>query len=293
MRIGIDLGGTKIEAVAIGDDGSEALRRRIQTPSVDYQATVASIVALINSIESDLGITGSIGIGTPGSLSPSTGLLRNSNSLILNGRPLDRDIEEAIGRDVRLANDANCFALSEAVDGAGSGAGVVLGVILGTGVGAGLVVDQRVLTGRNSIAGEWGHNPIPGESGIGRDCYCGQIDCIEQYLSGPSVVREYHSRSGFEKSSTAVVADRDTDSVADDVMELYVDRLARALAGVINVVDPDVVVLGGGMSNVDFLYDEVPRRWDQWIFSDSVATRLVKNDHGDSSGVRGAAWLWD
>jgi fructokinase len=272
-RIGIDLGGTKTEIVALGDDGTELLRERVPTPRGDYAATVAAIVALVKSAEAKVGSGGTVGVGIPGAESRITGLIKNANSTWLIGQPLRADLEAALGRPVRLANDANCFALSEAVDGAAAGAEVVFGVILGTGVGGGIVVNGQVLAGANAIAGEWGHNPLPGES-ENRLCYCGRTDCIETFLSGP-----------------ALAADGGADNEA--AMARYERRLARALAQVINILDPDAIVLGGGVSNLDRLYDRVPRLWGEWVFSDHVATRLVKNKYGDSSGVRGAAWLWN
>ncbi|MDP1525562.1 MAG: ROK family protein [Rhodocyclaceae bacterium] len=274
MRLGIDLGGTKTEIVALADNGTELLRERVATPRGDYAATVATIAQLVRSAEANVGAgkTASVGVGIPGAESRITGLIKNANSTWLIGQPLRADLEAALGRPVRLANDANCFALSEATDGAAAGAEVVFGVILGTGVGGGIVVHGQVLAGANAIAGEWGHNPLPGES-AGRPCYCGRQDCIETWLSGP-----------------ALAADGGADNEA--ALQRYELRLARALAQVINILDPDVIVLGGGVSNLDRLYDRVPRLWGEFVFSDAVATRLVKNQHGDSSGVRGAAWLW-
>jgi fructokinase len=276
MRIGIDLGGTKIEGIALDDAGAMLVRRRIATPQGDYRATVAAVAALVHTIESETGRTGSVGVGMPGALSHVTGRVKNANSTCLNEQPLKEDLEAALSRKVRLANDANCFALSEAIDGAGRGARVVFGVILGTGVGGGIVVDGRVLEGPNAIAGEWGHNPLPLPAGDDlplRPCYCGRAGCIETYLSGPALARE-RAASG------------------DAALARYEQRLARALAGVINLLDPEVIVLGGGVSNLDRLYNSVPRLWLPHVFSDQVATRLAKHAHGDSSGVRGAAWLW-
>lgn len=270
LRIGIDLGGTKIEGLALDRSGRELARKRVATPQGSYAGTLAAIKALVEDLESGHG-PGTVGVGIPGALSRVTGKVKNSNSTCLIGQPLKQDLEKTLAREVRLANDANCFALSEATDGAGKGAAVVFGVILGTGVGGGIVVDGKVLTGPNAIAGEWGHNPLPLPSAADlplRECYCGRRGCIETYLCGPA-------------------RERDGDPA------LYEDRLARALAGVINVLDPDVIVLGGGVSNVERLYAEVSRRWVPYVFSDHVATRLVRNVHGDSSGVRGAAWLWD
>ena len=293
MRIGIDLGGTKIAAVALDETGVELDRRRVTTPAGDYRATVDAVALLVKSIEQELGATGTVGIGTPGAISPTSGLLRNSNSVALNGMPLDRDISAAVGRDVRIANDANCFALSEAVDGAGEGARTVFGVILGTGVGGGLAVDGKVLVGPNAIAGEWGHNQLPDQPGVSRSCYCGRVDCVEQYLSGPALAREYLNETGAVVTAAEVAVLAGSDAVAVGSLDRYAIRLAKALSAVINIVDPDVIVLGGGLSNIEMLYDRVPSLWSEWIFSDAVATRLVPNRHGDSSGVRGAAWLFD
>ena len=292
VRIGVDLGGTKIEAIALDAGGQAIERRRVPTPDRDYNATVKSIADLVRSIESDLGTSGSVGVGTPGALSPFSGLLRNSNSTALNGAPLDRDLGAALDREVRIANDANCFALSEAKDGAGADGRTVFGVILGTGVGGGFVVDGRVLVGPNAIAGEWGHNALSGKHANARSCYCGRVNCIERFLSGPALAGEYAAITRIDKTAKEIVDLVRSDEAARTVLDEYITRLAGALAVVINIVDPDVVVLGGGMSNADMLYEEVPKRWDEWIFSDEIATRLVKNDHGDSSGVRGAAWLW-
>jgi fructokinase len=267
-RIGIDLGGTKIEALALDPTGNETFRRRIPAPHGDYAATLAAVARLAREAGE-----GTVGVGIPGALSKVTGLVKNANSTWLIGKPLQQDLETAIGREVRLANDANCFALSEAVDGAGEGAEVVFGVILGTGVGGGIVVRGEVFAGANAIAGEWGHNPLPLPQASDlplRPCYCGRSGCIETYLAGPALERD-----GGEAA-----------------LGRYAERLARALAGVINILDPDVIVLGGGVSKVARLYEEVPRLWQRHVFSDQVATRLLPPKHGDSSGVRGAAWLW-
>ncbi|MBM3367193.1 MAG: ROK family protein [Betaproteobacteria bacterium] len=269
-RIGVDLGGTKIELLALDDAGGEAFRKRVPTPQGDYAATVATVASLVREAEATLGTTATVGVGTPGALSSVTGRIKNANSTCLNGQPLKQDLEAALQREIRLANDANCFALSEATDGAGKGARVVFGVILGTGVGGGIVVEGRVLTGPNAIAGEWGHNPLPNprkEDLPLRDCYCGRQGCIETYLSGPALQ-------------------------ADPDMNRYEVRLARSLADVINVLDPDVIVLGGGISGIGRLYANVPAVWGKDVFSDRVATRLLPPVHGDASGVRGAAWLW-
>jgi len=296
MRIGIDLGGTKIEAIALGDNGRELFRRRVPTPSGDYDAILRAIGDLVFSTEENLGQQGSIGIGTPGAISPRTGLIKNSNSVALNGRPLDRDLQAKLGRAIRIENDANCFALSEAVDGAARDSSVVFGVILGTGVGAGIVIDRRIIAGRNRIAGEWGHNPLAWprtEELPGPDCYCGKHGCIETFLSGPGLAHDYRIRTGEEMSANEIASSADagaSDALA--VMETYEDRLARGLAHVINIVDPDVIVLGGGLSNIARLYTAVPSLIQRYVFSDGVMTRVVRAMHGDSSGVRGAAWLW-
>ena len=296
MRIGVDLGGTKIEAVALADDGRELARRRVATPAGDYAGTVRAVARLVEDFESRLGLKGSVGVAIPGALSPATGMVKNANSVCLIGQPLDRDLAAALGRAVRIANDANCFALSEAVDGGAAGAAVVFGVIVGTGTGGGLVVDGRVIGGANAIAGEWGHNPLPwpddGER-PGARCYCGQNGCIETFLSGPGLVRDHRSATGRELEPPEIVA-RAAAGEADAraTLERYEGRMAKALASVINVLDPEVIVLGGGLSNIERLYEAVPARWGAWVFSDQVSTRLEKARHGDSSGVRGAAWLW-
>ncbi len=296
MRLGIDLGGTKIEIVALDEGGNELLRRRVATPRGNYPATLAAIAGLVAGAEAVLDMQGTVGIGTPGAISPCSGLLRNSNSTQLNGQPIQRDLESLLGRQVKIANDANCFALSEALDGAAAGAEVVFGVILGTGVGGGIVVHGRILTGPNRIAGEWGHNPLPwpdAEDLPGPACYCGKQGCIETFLSGPGIAADYARLHGGVLDAVAIVAGADAGNPAcNATLERYEDRLARALAHVVNILDPDVIVLGGGMSNIRRLYREVPRRWGQYVFSDCVETRLAANRYGDSSGVRGAAWLW-
>jgi predicted NBD/HSP70 family sugar kinase len=295
LRIGVDLGGTKIEIIALAADGREVLRRRVSTPKEDYDATLETIAALVREAEAELGEIGSVGIGTPGSISRATGLLRGSNSVCLNGKPIQADLDARLGRRVRIGNDANCFALSEATDGAGAGAEVVFGVILGTGVGAGIVVRGGVLTGPNAIAGEWGHNPLPwprdGER-PGPACFCGLTGCIELFLSGPGLERDYLNATA-EPLTAHEISERAAagESAATATMATYEERLGRALAHIINVLDPDVIVLGGGMSNVERLYVNVPEVWKAWVFSDRVDTRLVRHRHGDSSGVRGAAWL--
>jgi fructokinase len=295
VRIGIDLGGTKIEAIALDGDGAERFRRRVATPRGDYVATVAAIRALVEEAERTAGPS-TVGVGMPGVISPATGLVKNANSTWLNGRPLREDLEQQLHRPVRLANDANCFALSEAIDGAGAGKPIVFGVILGTGTGGGLVVDRRVLVGANAIAGEWGHNPLPWpEPGEwpGARCYCGRSGCIETFLSGPGLARDHEQASGERLEPAAIVSRaRDGDQAALATLVRYHHRLARALASVLNVVDPDVVVLGGGLSTIPNLGEEVMRQWDRYVFSDLVTTVVVTARHGDSSGVRGAAWLW-
>jgi fructokinase len=278
------MGGTKIEAIAV-EGAHEVRRKRVPTPRGHYAATIDAVASLVR----DMG-EGSVGVGIPGALSRVTGLVKNANSTWLIGRPLKQDLEAAIGREVRLENDANCFALSEATDGAGQGAEVVFGVILGTGVGGGIVVHGKLLRGVNAIAGEWGHNPLPalGPQDLPLPaCYCGRAGCIETYLSGPGLAREHLALTGRQAAPEAIAAS------GGEAPRRYEERLARALASVINVLDPDVIVLGGGMSNVAGLYTEVPRLWSRHVFSDHVATRLARNVHGDSSGVRGAAWLWD
>lgn len=295
MRIGVDLGGTKIEAAAFAG-GQELARRRIATPQGDYAGTVRAVVGLVDAIEAELGQRGTVGVGIPGSESALTGRVRNANSTCLIGQPLQRDLQALLQRPLRLANDANCFALSEAVDGAGAGAEVVFGVILGTGVGAGIVVRQQVLTGANSIAGEWGHNPLPAPSGAelaAPGCYCGRRGCVETWLSGPAMARDHAAVTGTALPPEAIAARAaagDADCAA--TLARYEDRLARALAGVINILDPQVIVLGGGLSNLDRLYANLPALWTPHVFSDEIATRLARPRHGDASGVRGAAWLW-
>jgi fructokinase len=301
MRVGIDLGGTKTEIIALDREGNECLRRREPTPrhddpQKDYAAKLQLIAELVHEAERQLGCAASVGIGTPGAISVATGRIKNSNSTSLIGRPFKEDVERLLGREVRMANDANCFALSEAVDGAGVGASVVFGVILGTGVGGGVVVRGQVLAGANGIAGEWGHNPLPLPAGADLPlprCYCGRAGCIETYLSGPALARD-HERATGERVDAASVAERAAagDAACEATLMRYEERLARGLAGVINVLDPDVIVLGGGLSNLARLYRNIPALWKRYVFSDRVDTRFVPNRHGDSGGVRGAAWLW-
>jgi len=300
LRIGIDFGGTKIEAAALDDRGALHLRQRVPTPVGDYAGTIAAIAALVARIEYEIGPGASVGIAIPGTIVAATGLVKNANSVWLNGRPLGRDVEAALGRPVRFANDANCFVLSEAADGAAAGCGTVFGVILGTGVGGGIVIDGRILVGANAIAGEWGHNPLPtprrdelaGES-PGPACYCGRSGCIETFLSGPGLAADHRRHGGAALDGPAIAARATAgDAPCRGTLDRYAERLARALAGVINILDPDAIVLGGGLSSLRHLYEDVPRHWMSHIISDTIATRLLPPVHGDSSGVRGAAWLW-
>ncbi len=297
MRIGVDIGGTKIEAAALDAGGTIRWRQRAATPQGDYAGTIATVQALVAAAEAEQGQARSVGIAIPGMLSPETGLVKNANSTCLIGRPFDRDLETALNRPLRFANDANCFALSEATDGAAKGAAVVFGVILGTGVGGGVVVHGRVLTGPNAIAGEWGHSPLPwprDDERPGPPCYCGKNGCTETFLSGPGFARDHHTATRIEADAGTIAAQAAAgDREAQDSLARYVDRLARGLATVINLLDPDVIVLGGGVGQIEALYDAVPQRWGAYVFSDKVATRLVPPHWGDSSGVRGAAWLWE
>ncbi|KIL98427.1 ROK family Glucokinase with ambiguous substrate specificity [Paramagnetospirillum magnetotacticum MS-1] len=289
IRIGIDLGGTKTEAIALDLGGQELARERVATAKGSYEGTIATIKGLVEGLESRLGATATVGIGIPGTVSPRTGLVKNANSTWLIGKPLDRDLEDALGRPVRLANDADCFALSEATDGAGTGFPTVFGVILGTGVGGGIVAHGRLLNGPNSIAGEWGHNPLPWPEDAERPgpaCYCGRSGCIETFLSGPGLARDHGG--GLTAEQIAVSGD----PRAEAALARYEQRLARALAAIINVIDPHVIVLGGGLSKLERLYANVPALWGRFVFSDHVDTLLRPPVHGDSSGVRGAAWLW-
>jgi len=309
LRIGVDLGGTKVEVIAL--DGSEPssaqrvrLRRRIPTPRDDYAATVAAIAGLVADAERDLGARGSVGVGIPGTLSALTGRVKNANSTWLNGRALREDLQAALGREVRIQNDANCLAVSEAVDGAAAGAGVVFAAILGTGVGAGIAIDGRALAGANGIAGEWGHVPLPAprdDERPGPRCWCGRDGCIESWLSGPGLATDHRRVSGPPAGAPGKVLDAHAiaagaehgDAACAATLGRWLDRLARGLAMVVNVLDPDVIVLGGGLSNIDAAYRELPERLAARVFSDSVCTRIVRSAHGDSSGVRGAAWLWN
>ncbi len=296
MRIGIDLGGTKIEGIALDPGNAELFRDRRQSPAERYDAILDAIAGLISDIETRTGRRGSVGIGIPGAVSPSTGLVKNANTTCLIGQPLQRDLSEALGRDVRIANDADCFALSEATDGAAAGVDSVFGVILGTGVGGGLVIGGNLLSGPNAIAGEWGHNPLPWPGDVerpGPPCYCGKAGCIETFLSGPGLSRDHRTHFGEALDAAAISARAAAgDGNAAETLERYADRLARALASVINIMDPRVVVLGGGLSNIDPLYEALPRLLPQYVFSDRVETEIRRPRYGDSSGVRGAAWLW-
>jgi fructokinase len=297
LRIGIDLGGTKIEIIALADDGSELVRRRIPTPQGDYQATLTALVGLVESVEHELGQFGSVGVGIPGAEALAGGCIKNANSVCLIGQPLRHDLQTRLQREIRIANDANCFALSEATDGAGAGCAVVFGAILGTGVGGGIVVHQRVLTGANHIAGEWGHNPLalqPAETPAPPACYCGRTDCIETWLSGPGLAADHVRQGGDHLSAEAIALRASTgDAACEATLQRYEKRLAKALAQVINILDPEIIVLGGGLSRLERLYTNVPRYWLAHVFSDQIATRLSPPRHGDASGVRGAAWLWD
>ncbi len=293
FRIGIDLGGTKTEIAVLGPDGSEVHRSRVATPP-GYEASVAGMVGMVRKIEQALGGTGSVGIGIPGVISPATGLVKNANSIALNGHPFDRDFAAALGREVRVENDANCFALSEASDGAGAGQGVVFGVIIGTGCGGGIVVDGKVVKGRHRIAGEWGHTPLPwphADEIPGILCWCGHYNCLETRIAGPGLARDCDGPDARDAHS---IPGRAAAGEARAVAALarHADRMARGLAVIVDLLDPDVIVLGGGLSNMDHLYDEVPKLMAPYVFSDFVQTPVVRNKHGDSSGVRGAAWLW-
>ncbi|MDD1650950.1 MAG: ROK family protein [Methylococcaceae bacterium] len=297
IRFGIDLGGTKIELIVLDAAGEEIWRLREPTPQGDYRGTLEVMRQLVAQAESELGEPGSVGIGTPGAVSRATGRLKNANSVCLNGQPLAEDLERLLGRPVRIANDADCFALSEASDGAAAGLAVVFGVILGTGVGGGIVVHGHLLQGPNAIAGEWGHNPLPWprpDELPGPACYCGKHGCIETFVSGPGLERDYRQETGAALTAKAILAlTKAGDATAEAAFQRYEERLARALGHVMNILDPDAIVLGGGMSNCARLYANVPRIWDRHVFSDRVDTLLLPPRHGDSSGVRGAAWLWD
>jgi fructokinase len=298
MRIGIDLGGTKIEGLVLDDAGGEVTRLRVPTPTSSFEDDVEGLVGVVAELERRAGAHCTVGVAHPGAVSPATGLIKNANSTRLNGRPLKADLERALGREVRMANDANCFAVSEATDGAAKGCPIVFGVILGTGVGGGIVIDGRPLTGAQAIAGEWGHNPLPqptDDERTGPRCYCGRVGCVETWLSGPRLQQQFLERTGRELRATDIAeAALQGDPAAAAQMELYCNRLARALSVVINIVDPDAVVLGGGLSRIPQLYQRVPELWRLGVFSEPnhIATRLLPPRFGDSSGVRGAAWLW-
>lgn len=295
FRLGIDLGGTKIAAVVLAPDGRVRWEQRVATPRHDYDATIARIAAVVAEGEAAVGGPCTIGVGMPGAISPATGLVKNANSTWLNGRPLKVDLERRLAREVRLANDANCLAVSEATDGAAAGAEVVFGVILGTGVGGGIVARGQLLTGAHAIAGEWGHNPLPWPAPDelpGPPCYCGRFGCLETWLSGPGLAEDHHRRGGDRTTSEQIVAHVASDPRAAASLRAWTSRLARGLASIINVIDPDVIVIGGGLSQVSSLYRDVPAIWGEWVFSDVVTTGLVPARYGDASGVRGAAWLW-
>lgn len=299
MRIGIDLGGTKIEGIVLADDGSECARLRVPTPRDSYEATLEAVAGVIRELEAQVGETCRVGVGHPGAISPATGLVKNANSTRLNGRPLDVDLKQVLDRtDIRFSNDANCFAVSEASDGAGAGAPIVFGVILGTGVGGGVVIDGRPVVGAQAVGGEWGHNALPlprDDERPGPQCYCGRKGCVESWLSGPAFQAQYVKASGRELRATDIAEAAATgEEIASECLERYCDRLARSLANVVNLLDPHVIVLGGGLSKIPQLYERVPELWKDYIFSerDRIATRLRPPQHGDSSGVRGAAWLW-
>lgn len=296
IRIGVDLGGAKIEAIALDAGGETLARRRIATPAHDYQAIVAAVARLVGDVESDIGARGHVGVGAPGAISTKTGLAKNSNTAVINGRPLDADLSQALARPVRVANDANCFALSEAADGAGQGAGVVFGVILGSGVGGGIIVNGRIVEGRNRVAGEWGHTPLPWmteDEYPGAPCFCGHKGCIETFLCGAGLARDYERRSGESRAATEIAELAEAGKPdARESLDRYQDRLARGLAMVVDLIDPDVIVLGGGLSNITRLYQGLAARVGEYAFTDAFDTKILPNAHGDSSGVRGAAWLW-
>jgi fructokinase len=296
MRIGIDLGGTKIEALAIDDHGTELARHRVDTPRDDYEATIKAMVALVHRMEAETGKTGTVGAGIPGTISRATGLVKNANSTWLNGQPFHTDLIAALGREVRVANDANCLAVSEAMDGAAAGVRFVYGVILGTGCGGGVALEGCVHDGPNGVAGEWGHNPLPWpkpEESPGPACYCGKRGCMEMWVSGTGVARDYKSVTGTAKTTREIVADFAAgDRVAAATIERFEDRLARGLSNVINILDPDVIVVGGGVSRVEHIYEALPKLLPRYVFGGEASTPIVQAKYGDSSGVRGAAWLW-
>ncbi len=295
MRFGIDLGGTKTEIIALAKGNKEVYRKRRPTPQNNYHGILNTIASLVHEAESQLAITGTVGIGIPGTLSPDHGLIKNANSVCLIGEDLQHDLKNRLQREVRVANDADCFTLSEASDGAAAHCNTAFGVILGTGVGGGITINKTLLKGPNGITGEWGHNPLPWPNQHDQPfppCYCGKQGCIETFLSGPGFKHSYWSLTGQNLSPSEIVALLETNDKADIAFTNYIDRLARSLATVINILDPDVIVLGGGMSNIQAIYQQVEKVWSSYVFSDKVNTKLVKALHGDSSGVRGAAWLW-
>ncbi|MGH8900342.1 MAG: fructokinase [Egibacteraceae bacterium] len=296
MRIGIDLGGTKIEGIALAGDGRELARRRVPTPRDDYSGCIRAVVELVEWIEREAGVRGTVGVGLPGSFSPVTGLVKNANSVWLNGRAFDRELAAGLDRQVRCANDANCLALSEAVDGAAAGARVVFAAILGTGTGAGIAIDTAVHPGRNGLGGEWGHNPLPWprpDELPGPGCYCGQRGCLETWISGPGLERDHRQATNRRLPVADIVIAADAgDWQAQATLDRYEDRLARGLAHVVNLLDPDVIVIGGGLSNIERLYRRLPGQLPEWVFGGEVTTPIRRAAHGDSSGVRGAAWLW-
>jgi fructokinase len=296
VRIGVDLGGTKIEAIALEASGAVLARRRVATPATDYAEILRAVATLVRSVEAETGRRGTVGVGAPGSISTHTGLVKGSNTLVMNGKPLIDDLAGALDRPVRVENDANCFALSEAIDGAGQGARVVFGVILGTGVGGGVVIDGQIMPGRNHIAGEWGHTPLPWMTATehpGEPCFCGHKGCIETFLSGGGLARDYQRRSGVAASAREIATRAEGgEAAALAALEAYQDRLARALAVIADILDPDVIALGGGVSNISRIYQGLTERVAKQAFSDSLDTKILRNIHGDSGGVRGAAWLW-
>ena len=296
MRLGVDLGGSKIEILALNDNGEQLHRQRIATPQNNYRQILAAIHQLVRSTENQLGQSGSIGICTPGSISPQSGRLRNSNSICLNDNAFKEDLENILQRQIRIANDANCFALSEAIDGSAQQAAIVFGVIIGTGCGAGIVINKQIIDGPNAISGEWGHNPLPWPENNelnATSCWCGRSNCIETFLSGPAMTRDYKNTAGEEKSCEEIVQQaKSGEPLARQTLWNYQRRMAKSLAHIINILDPHTIVLGGGLSNIKELYTNVPELWQDYVFSDTVTTQLVAPRHGDSSGARGAAWLW-
>ena len=294
MKIGIDLGGTKTEGILINNNGKELTRHRIKTQK-NYEGTINGIKSIVNDFENKFGVVESIGVGMPGAVSTDSSLVKNANSIWLNGKPLKKNLEEELGRKVKLENDANCFALSEAVDGAGKGKAVVFGVIIGTGVGGGIVINQKILQGKNNIGGEWGHNALPhrtdNEIKFNKNCYCSNEGCMETYVSGPGFAASYNLQHGTNLDSHEIIKGYPSDENSKEALENYIDYLARGLSIVVNVLDPDIIVLGGGMSNIDFIYEIINMQLKKYVFTDTLSTQVVKNIHGDSGGVRGAAWL--